>query len=146
VAKLILKSGDKSGMEYELSHGVIIGRELDASIHLNDVKSSRKHAKFETDGEGYAIVDLRSTNGTFVNGKKATRVALWHGDQIKIGSTVFLYFDPASVRPASGPAAAGAQKPAPKKPAAKKFDIAAPPPKKIKGPLKSGRTRRDRLR
>ncbi len=46
--------------------GMVIGRGDDCDIHLDDVKVSRNHARIEFDGSTYYIIDLDSTNGTFI--------------------------------------------------------------------------------
>jgi pSer/pThr/pTyr-binding forkhead associated (FHA) protein len=142
--KLILKTGEKSGMEYEVRDGLVLGRRLEAPIHVNDVKASREHAKVSLEGGGYVLVDLDSTNGTFVNGSKITRHRLVHDDLIRIGRTMFVYHDPASAPPGSGgeeKIELGMNSPPPRK-----IDLDVPPPKKMPGPLKPGKSRRDRHR
>ena len=46
---------------------------------------SRQHASLKWSGSGFALVDLQSTNGTYVNGGKATSIRLLDGDRIRIG-------------------------------------------------------------
>ena len=142
MAKLILKSGEMSGMEYEVRDGLVMGRRLEAPIHLNDTKASREHAKIAFEGGGYVLVDLGSTNGRFVNGSKIGRHRLVHDDLIRIGRTMFVYHDPASA-PAGG---AEEEKIDLGMAAPKPVKIDVPPPKTIKGPLKPSKGRRDRLR
>jgi hypothetical protein len=68
----------------------LAGRSSDADIHLDDTFVSAKHALFETTVEGLRVEDLRSTNGTQVNGVDiADPVVLRAGDQIEVGDTVF---------------------------------------------------------
>ena len=59
-------------------------------ILLDDDNVSRMHAMFFFDEEGPSIVDLRSTNGTFVNGKKTSDSDLDEGDIVNIGKTRFV--------------------------------------------------------
>ena len=68
-----------AGKEY------IIGRSRDADIKLPDERVSRNHAALRWSGSGFALVDLQSTNGTFVNGGKAASIRLLDGDRIRIG-------------------------------------------------------------
>jgi len=63
----------------------IIGRSRDADIQLTDERVSRNHASLRWSGSGFALVDLQSTNGTFVNGGKAGSIRLLDGDRIRIG-------------------------------------------------------------
>jgi FhaA, N-terminal domain/FHA domain len=66
---------------------VVIGRSRDCDIQLNDANASRRHAELRQEGASYWIVDLGSTNGIEVNGKRVKRAKLHDGDTITIGST-----------------------------------------------------------
>jgi hypothetical protein len=66
---------------------VVIGRSRDCDIQLNDTNASRRHAELRQEGASYWIVDLGSTNGMEVNGKRVKRAKLRDGDTITIGST-----------------------------------------------------------
>ncbi len=72
-----------------------IGRAPDNQLVLsNDAKVSSHHAEISLAGQNYAIVDLGSTNHTFVNEQELYRNPprlLWHGDIIRIGDTQFTY-------------------------------------------------------
>jgi pSer/pThr/pTyr-binding forkhead associated (FHA) protein len=69
-----------------------IGRANTADISLpDDKKASRNHARVEKDGEGWVIVDLSSTNGTFVNGQKIGQKKLSPGDEVRIGNTILVF-------------------------------------------------------
>jgi pSer/pThr/pTyr-binding forkhead associated (FHA) protein len=69
-----------------------IGRSKSADISFpDDKKISRIHARLEKDGEAWAIVDLSSTNGTFVNGKQTDQAKLKSGDEIRAGNTPLIY-------------------------------------------------------
>jgi diguanylate cyclase (GGDEF)-like protein len=72
----------------------VIGRSAEAEINLQDDGISRRHAKLLRAASGvYELVDLESTNGTFVNGQKiATPHLLKDGDKIQVGSTTVLVF------------------------------------------------------
>src|SRR5207245_5232248 len=52
-----------------------------------DPTLSRKHAVVERTDSGWAVRDLESRNGTFVNGKRVTAHALRHGDQMTVGAS-----------------------------------------------------------
>jgi hypothetical protein len=66
---------------------VVIGRSRDCDIQLNDSNASRRHAELRQEGASYWIVDLGSTNGLEVNGKRVKRAKLRDGDTVTIGST-----------------------------------------------------------
>jgi len=69
---------------------VMAGRAPEMDIHLSDTFVSSKHALFEALPNGLVVEDLRSTNGTLVNGSKIVGpTVLSPGDRVEIGDTVF---------------------------------------------------------
>jgi FhaA, N-terminal domain/FHA domain len=72
----------------------VIGRLSSCDICLSDANASREHAAFEREGNGWAIRDLGSTNGTIVNGQRVPRQRLKDGDLIVIGVTELVYHEP----------------------------------------------------
>lgn len=71
-----------------------IGRAADNQLVLSDSQASSHHVQVLPDAQGYAIVDLDSTNGTFVNEQRLMSKVLrplTPGDVIRIGSTRFSY-------------------------------------------------------
>jgi len=66
---------------------VVLGRSRDCDIQLSDSNVSRRHAELRQEGVSYWIVDLGSTNGMEVNGKRVKRAKLRDGDTITLGST-----------------------------------------------------------
>jgi pSer/pThr/pTyr-binding forkhead associated (FHA) protein len=66
---------------------VVIGRSRECDIQLADANVSRRHAELRQEGTSYWIVDLGSTNGLEVNGKRVRRAKLRDGDTITLGST-----------------------------------------------------------
>jgi FHA domain-containing protein len=66
---------------------VVLGRSRDCEIQLSDANVSRRHAELRQEGASYWIVDLGSTNGIEVNGKRVKRAKLRDGDTITLGST-----------------------------------------------------------
>ena len=66
---------------------IVIGRSRDCDIQLADANVSRRHAELRQEGASYWVVDLGSTNGTEVNGKRVKRAKLQDGDKIVLGST-----------------------------------------------------------
>lgn len=73
---------------------VTVGRLATSGIQLTDANVSREHAAFVRDGEGWAIEDLDSTNGTMLNGVPVGRAALADGDVVEIGLTRLTYHEP----------------------------------------------------
>ncbi len=71
-----------------------IGRIASNKLVLNDTKASSRHAEIRPEGNGYAIIDVGSTNGTFVNEQQLRPNEprqLQTGDTIRIGDTSFSY-------------------------------------------------------
>jgi hypothetical protein len=66
---------------------IVIGRSRDCDVQLADSNVSRRHAELRQEGASYWIVDLGSTNGIEVNGKRVKRAKLRSGDTITLGST-----------------------------------------------------------
>jgi len=65
---------------------IAMGRSRDCAIHLSDPNVSRRHAEVRPDGNGgYTLIDLGSTNGTELNGKRVSHERLSEGDTITIG-------------------------------------------------------------
>jgi hypothetical protein len=73
---------------------VFVGRLDTCTIRLADANASREHAAFVHVGDGWAIEDLDSTNGTLVNGEPVARVLLHDGDVIEIGLTRLTFHEP----------------------------------------------------
>jgi hypothetical protein len=68
----------------------LAGRSPDMDIFLDDTFVSAKHALFEVDSDGLWVEDLRSTNGTQVNGTVIEEPTLLEvGDRVAVGDTVF---------------------------------------------------------
>jgi signal transduction histidine kinase len=64
---------------------VLVGRKSNADIVLPNSYVSRHHAKFLRGKEGYSVVDLATTHGTYVNGQRVQQQSLSHGDRICLG-------------------------------------------------------------
>jgi Protein of unknown function (DUF3662)/FHA domain len=65
----------------------IVGRSRDSDIRLSDPNVSRKHAELRNENGAYWVIDLDSTNGLEVNGRRVQRAKLGNGDVIVMGST-----------------------------------------------------------
>jgi diguanylate cyclase (GGDEF)-like protein len=78
---------------------ITIGRGRDNDIVLASDCVSRNHARLEHRGEGLHVIDLTSTNGTFVNDQpqRVTDHPLRRGDQLAIGDTIFKFLSGSDV-------------------------------------------------
>jgi hypothetical protein len=80
------------GTKHELDDGrATIGRSKDCDIQLSDPNVSRKHAEVRQEGAAYWAIDLDSTNGMEVNGRRQKRAKLRQGDKITLGSTELVF-------------------------------------------------------
>ena len=90
--KITVMVDGKPGQVYALGMGTTsIGRSPDNDIHIPEERVSRKHAQIAFGPGGYAIYDLNSENGTYVNGNRIREHFLMDGDLVLIGTTQFLY-------------------------------------------------------
>ena len=67
------------------------GRSNKASIRIEDETVSSLHFQLENIPGGWVLKDLRSTNGTIVNGEKVSKIALQEGDVIKAGNCTIVF-------------------------------------------------------
>lgn len=90
---LVVIYGQNIGRKFDLLEDVVtIGRDPDNSIVLESDSVSRRHARIERYQDVRYIVDLKSTNGTYVNDQPIQpRARLESGQFIKIGDTIFKY-------------------------------------------------------
>jgi hypothetical protein len=70
---------------------VVLGRSKECDVQVPDANVSRRHAELRQEGSSWWIVDLESTNGTEVNGKRVPRAKLADGDRITLGSTELVF-------------------------------------------------------
>jgi diguanylate cyclase (GGDEF)-like protein len=91
---LVIIQGDEIGRRVDLSGAVVeIGRSPEATITIDSELVSRRHATVMRIAGKFIVSDLKSTNGTFVNGEKVGTHALQDGDKIRIGKTVIKYME-----------------------------------------------------
>jgi hypothetical protein len=94
----LLVSGPEAGPDggnqrtYEISTPLIIlGRGTDCDLRLVDPGVSRHHAEIRVEDGEVVLVDLGSTNGTFVNGQPVRRVLLTDGTRVTLGRTTLVF-------------------------------------------------------
>lgn len=71
----------------EIGEFLTIGRELSNHIVLEDTFTSSRHARIERKPNGFTLRDMRSRNGTFINGARIIEAQLTDGDRVRIGQT-----------------------------------------------------------
>jgi adenylate cyclase len=86
--KLVSTDGTQS---FELREGpaLIVGRAPNSDVPIFDPTISRRHAELECGNGGFAIRDLGSSNGTYVNGEKVSQRAIVPGDVLTFGKVSF---------------------------------------------------------
>ncbi|MBM4387627.1 MAG: FHA domain-containing protein [Deltaproteobacteria bacterium] len=94
---LIGKTGAFQDRVFNLSKEFSLGRSPTSSLFVPDVMVSRNHARIYKTENSFFLEDLRSQNGTFLNGKRIyTAIRLKNGDIVKIGNSEFLFTEPES--------------------------------------------------
>jgi hypothetical protein len=90
--RLDVTTGEGAQQSYELTTPVtLLGRGTDCDLRLVDPGVSRHHAEIRVEGPEIVLVDLGSTNGSFVNGQPIRRVSLIDGTRITIGRTNLVF-------------------------------------------------------
>jgi hypothetical protein len=64
---------------------VVVGRASSCDVRLADRSVSRRHAQLRRQDDGWRVVDLLSTNGTFLNGRRISSAIALPGDQLGFG-------------------------------------------------------------
>ena len=80
----VLWNGDRRELD---KRRVLIGRSRECDVQLQDANVSRRHAEIRQEGATFWVVDLDSTNGIEVNGRRLKRAKLEDGDKLVMGST-----------------------------------------------------------
>jgi signal transduction histidine kinase/pSer/pThr/pTyr-binding forkhead associated (FHA) protein len=86
-------NGANRGSRYEISSAldVVIGRSVGCNLRLDDSEVSRHHARISHNGTDFVLNDLKSANGTKVNGQPVAERALGNGDSLQFGSSVIAF-------------------------------------------------------
>lgn len=94
-------SGTFEGRDVVLPNNtaLVIGRTDEADLEIDDPKLSRQHARISTMAGVIEVEDLKSRNGTFVNGEKIQKARLKPGDRIVIGASTIRLVPAAETAP-----------------------------------------------
>ncbi len=91
-ACLVFVEGEQVlGLRVPLADEVVLGRDPGCAVRLFADDVSRRHARISRDVEGHLLVDLDSTNGTWVNGREVRVHRLQAGDRVRLGGFVARY-------------------------------------------------------
>ena len=90
--KLLIISGPMQGREFVLDRDVFsIGSGSQNDLRLEDPAVSKRHCEIRIDEIGYAIQDLGSTNGTYVQGIRVSHAFLHPGAELTLGKTRLVF-------------------------------------------------------
>jgi hypothetical protein len=85
-AELRFEAGPDAGHTHRATDKPVrLGRSPDNDVILRDPATSGHHARVERRGDAFWLVDLGSTNGTFVNGEAVQEKQLSNGDRLTVG-------------------------------------------------------------
>jgi len=94
MTSLFVVRGIDQGSWFELEGDILrVGRESTCDIVLHDTEVSRLHAELRCDGGEWSVLDLNSSNGTFINGERLpqTEQSLQGDDHLQMGRTLMLF-------------------------------------------------------
>ena len=93
IAVLVVKRGPQAGSRFALDTAITTaGRHPDSDIFLDDITVSRRHAEIERRGGDYAVRDVGSLNGTYLNRERIEEASLANGDELQIGKFKLVFF------------------------------------------------------
>ncbi len=129
-ARLVVRQGAQTGKSFSLGRQlVVLGREESVEISLQDPEMSRRHASISWREGYYVLEDLRSTNGTYLNGTLIREPQqLNNGDTIGIGHTVVEFEWPVGAQPRQPVYEEPRPSPQPYQPVYEEPRYGAPPP------------------
>ena len=94
MATLQLKFKNTVIQEYPITKSpVMIGRENNNDIVIDNLSVSRYHVKIHKDEDSYVVEDLDSGNGSLLNDKKLTKETLKDRDEISVGKHTIVFLD-----------------------------------------------------
>lgn len=92
---IIVVSGAQQGLCLPLGNRAsVIGRGEGSALQVEDPQASRKHVqiRFDQASNTFKVVDMKSANGTYLNGQRLTEeAALKEGDEVRIGDTPMVF-------------------------------------------------------
>ena len=91
--QLTVRNGPDVGKRCVVDRDVVtVGKRGDSDLVLTDASVSRQHLRISRmPDDRWALHDLGSTNGTFVNGTRVNQTPLSSGDRLQVGRTLMIY-------------------------------------------------------
>jgi len=87
---ILLKDGNETSFPL-VRDAYSLGRHRNNDIVITDPKVSSFHARIDKTADGFNVVDLKSRNGTYVNGQRIETAALRTGDEVRLGTAKLQY-------------------------------------------------------
>ena len=98
-AMVVVHRGANKGSRYLIAQeSTSIGRSPESEIFLDDVTVSRSHAVIERNGSVFALNDLGSLNGTYINNQSLKTSPLTSGDEIQIGKFHLIFVSARNIK------------------------------------------------
>jgi pSer/pThr/pTyr-binding forkhead associated (FHA) protein len=92
-ALLVVKRGPNAGSKILIDKDVTtVGRHPESDIFLDDITVSRRHAELRRKDGRFAVQDMGSLNGTYVNRDRVENTQLANGDELQIGKFKLVFF------------------------------------------------------
>ena len=93
MATLRVIIGGREVRRHELRGAAVVGRGEECDVAVIDSQISRRHCRFEPTPQGWIVVDLGSTNGTILDGRRVTDRALRDGELVRAGGVTLQFVD-----------------------------------------------------
>jgi len=88
VGWVVALSGELKGRDFRLTPGKnVIGTSANCDVVLTDQYMSGRHATINYEYQRFTLIDLDSTNGTYLNDKRVSREELIDNDRVRLGRT-----------------------------------------------------------
>ncbi len=91
VSRLVLLKGGQETSFPLIRDTYTLGRHRNNDIVISDAKVSSFHARIDRREAGFSLVDLKSRNGSYVNGKRIETAPLKTGDELRLGTARLVY-------------------------------------------------------
>ncbi len=92
MASIFMIRGREAGKHFSLQNErTVLGRDSSCDIPITDHEVSRQHAMIQFESQQHKLVDLNSSNGTFVNGQRIREYVLRSGDRMQFGRTLLVF-------------------------------------------------------